>query len=211
MRAVRARGTQGVGRGMRSLRGLARRRPTGLEWRARGKDALACVGLKVLSRRTKFERAAPLRSLAFRGNFVCFFGPLSATNITGPTLLFSRKDSPLPSDRHIRDHPNGLRHKSPPKPLFCGGPSSATSQVQSNHSVWTECQPCVANGHSAVRLARSPLQLVLAPPLGLHSTQIEHRLRHIEHRLLWFPQRYAEQRQVLGTEHLSQARVRLWG
>ena len=51
-RCARARGTQGVGRGKRSLRGLARRRPTGLEWRVRGKDALACVGLKVLSRST---------------------------------------------------------------------------------------------------------------------------------------------------------------
>ena len=63
MRAVRARGTQGVGRGKRSLRGLARRRPTGLEWRVRGKDALACVGLKVLSRSTH----ANARTRAERG------------------------------------------------------------------------------------------------------------------------------------------------
>ena len=70
MRAVRARGTQGVGRGMRSLRGLARRRPTGLEWRVRGKDELACVGLKLLSRsthanaRTRSERGRVRESSA---------------------------------------------------------------------------------------------------------------------------------------------------
>ena len=86
MRAVRARGTQGVGRGMRSLRGLARRRPTGLEWRVRGKDELACVGLKVLSRSThanartrsergrvrRVERLVCARSLFGRARFVSF-------------------------------------------------------------------------------------------------------------------------------------------
>ena len=84
MRAVRARGTQGVGRGMRSLRGLARRRPTGLEWRVRGKDELACVGLKLLSRSThanartrsergrvrRVERLVCARSLFARARFV---------------------------------------------------------------------------------------------------------------------------------------------
>ena len=86
MRAVRARGTQGVGRGMRSLRGLARRRPTGLEWRVRGKDELACVGLKLLSRSThanartrsergrvrRVERLVCARSLFGRARFVSF-------------------------------------------------------------------------------------------------------------------------------------------
>ena len=86
MRAVRARGTQGVGRGMRSLRGLARRRPTGLEWRVRGKDELACVGLKLLSRSThanartrsergrvrRVERLVCARSLFARARFVSF-------------------------------------------------------------------------------------------------------------------------------------------
>ena len=83
---MRARGTQGVGRGMRSLRGLARRRPTGLEWRVRGKDELACVGLKLLSRSThanartrsergrvrRVERLVCARSLFARARFVSF-------------------------------------------------------------------------------------------------------------------------------------------
>ena len=83
---MRARGTQGVGRGIRSLRGLARRRPTGLEWRVRGKDELACVGLKLLSRSThanartrsergrvrRVERLVCARSLFARARFVSF-------------------------------------------------------------------------------------------------------------------------------------------
>jgi len=66
------------------------------------------------------SRARRASALArFARYFVCFFGPLSATYITGPTLLFSRKDSPLPSDRHIRDHPNGLiKAQVPPKTSF---------------------------------------------------------------------------------------------
>ena len=68
------------------MRGLARRRPTGLEWRVRGKDELACVGLKVLSRSThanartrsergrvrRVERLVCARSLFGRARFVSF-------------------------------------------------------------------------------------------------------------------------------------------
>ena len=68
------------------MRGLARRRPTGLEWRVRGKDELACVGLKLLSRSThanartrsergrvrRVERLVCARSLFGRARFVSF-------------------------------------------------------------------------------------------------------------------------------------------
>jgi len=77
------------------LRGLARRRPTGLEWRVRGKDALACVGLKVLSRsthanaRTHSER----KKRAGTSREVCLFS--SRTNVPS---VFENTDAHSPSN-----------------------------------------------------------------------------------------------------------------
>ena len=120
MRAVRARGTQGVGRGMRSLRGLARRRPTGLEWRVRGKDELACVGLKVLSRSThanartrsergrKESRASCLRSLAFRASSFCFIHTVPVKRHRGRAGSRDTRDT--------RAHGSHRRTSQPPLP-----------------------------------------------------------------------------------------------
>ena len=135
MRAVRARGTQGVGRGMRSLRGLARRRPTGLEWRVRGKDELACVGLKLLSRSThanartrsergrgrRVERLVFARSLFGRARFVSFIpfrskdtaGARAGSRVTRDTRAHGshRRTSqpPLPTTHQLHDRATTVR------------------------------------------------------------------------------------------------------